>query len=95
MTRNVTTTIDTLTDSMADHQPYPLMHITSLTQYKQDSRISMEKCVAAHSAAGSWREQRVRDAVEHLPAARPLGVPDLHRHMVAWIGMRESFRRGV
>ena len=39
------------------------MCITTLTQYKQDARISTEKCVAAHSAAGSWREQRARDAV--------------------------------
>ena len=70
MTRNVTTTIDTLTDSMADHDTYPHMHITTLTRYKRDSRISTKKCVAAHSAAVSWREQRVRDAVEHLPTGR-------------------------
>ena len=63
MTRNVTTTIDTLTDRSADNDSYPHMHTTTLTQYKQDSRISMDKYVAAHSAAGSWREQRVRDAV--------------------------------
>ena len=90
MTRNVTTTIDTLTDSTADHETLSHMHITTLAQYKRDTCISTEKCVAAHSAAGSWREQRVRDAGEHLHTGRPLGVPDLHRHTVAWIGMRES-----
>ena len=57
MTRNVTTTIATLTDSMADHETYPHMYITTLTRYKRDSRISRKKCVAVHSAAGSWREQ--------------------------------------
>ena len=39
--------------------------------------MSTKKCSAAHSAAGGWREQRVRDAVEHL-LAEYLRVPDLH-----------------
>ena len=71
------------------------MRTITLTQYKQDARISTEKCVAAHSAAGSWHEQRARDAVEHLPTAAPFGMPEVHRHATIRIVMRFSLYLGL
>ena len=63
------------------------MRITTLTQYKQDARTSTEKCVAVHSAAGRWREQRALDAVEHIGA---FSRARLHRLAISCCGMRVS-----